>query len=57
MPPAEFFTILMCPVCATTIDAEVRSEPYRFSWECTNCETYTEVTIQADRVKQHAMHG
>jgi hypothetical protein len=57
VPRVEFFTILTCPVCATTVDAEVRTDPYTFEFECTNCESKVAVEIVAERVKRHAMHG
>ena len=50
----EFMPIVYCCVCVTPHDADGFGPQ---SFVCSNCETEFSVTLEADKIAQHAMTG
>lgn len=46
--------ILLCPCCASTIDAQPAEDPQNF--ECVSCGQQWSMVVDQDRQAAHALH-
>ncbi len=47
------FVIVLCPCCASSLDARPQEEPQQF--DCVGCGQTWTMTVDADRHQRHAL--